>query len=78
MKYIKKYNDSKIKNPHQMMIGYQYKLTEPDYDDVGVETDIVEVIKKTSYGLILKNIEHGFTYERTFQHLMNCKIENVK
>lgn len=71
----------KLHDPHQMIIGYHYKLTEPVYDDFdeGLEPEpsIVEVISKTKDGLILMDIEHGFTYERTFQHLMTCEIEKV-
>jgi hypothetical protein len=72
-------NGSKLNNPHQMMVGSRYKITEPVYDDYeeGLEpqTDVVEILSKTNFGFILKNIEHNFTYERTFQHLMICEIE---
>lgn len=61
------------------MVGSRYKITEPVYDDYeeGLEpqTDVVEILSKTNFGFILKNIEHNFTYERTFQHLMICEIE---
>jgi hypothetical protein len=71
----------KLHDPHQMIIGYRYKLTEPVYDDfdegLEPETNIVEVISKTKDGLILMDVEHGFTYERTFKHLMTCEIEKV-
>jgi hypothetical protein len=90
LKHIKRFNESvsdvsesnsKLNNPHQMLIGSQYKITEPVYDDYGEglqpETDLVEVVNKTRYGLILRNIEHNFSYERTFQHLMTCEIEEV-
>lgn len=67
-----------LKNPHQMLIGARYKITEPVYDDfdegLKPETDLVEVLNKTKFGFVLKNIEHNFTYERSFQHLMDCKI----
>jgi hypothetical protein len=66
-----------LKSPHQMMVGSQYKITEPDYDDEGFDTDVVEVMSKNKSGFILKNIDHGFTYERTFQHLMTCVIEEI-
>lgn len=72
------YISKKLNDPHQMMVGTQYKITEPDYEDDGPEinkSSIVEVVKKMKYGFILKNIEHNFTYERTFQHLMSCEIE---
>jgi predicted Ser/Thr protein kinase len=74
-------SESKLNNPHQMLVGSQYKITEPVYDDydegLQPETDIVEVVNKSRYGFILRNIEHNFTYERTFQHLMTCEIEEV-
>jgi hypothetical protein len=74
-------SESKLNDPHQMLVGSHYKITEPVYDDydegLQPETDIVEVINKTRYGFILRNIEHNFTYERTFQHLMTCEIEEV-
>ena len=74
-------NESKLNNPHQMMVGSQYKITEPVYDDydegLQPETDLIEVVNKTRYGFILRNIENDFTYERTFQDLMTCEIEEV-
>jgi hypothetical protein len=70
-------SESKLNNSHQMLVGSQYKITETDYDDVGEESYIVEVIKKMKHGFILRDIEHNFTFERTFQHLMNCEIEKV-
>ena len=70
-------SESKLNNPHQMLVGSQYKITEPDYDNVGEEPYIVEVIKKMKHGFILRDIEHNFNFERTFQHLMNCEIEEV-
>jgi len=70
-----------IKQPKSMIVGNRYKITEPCYDDydegIEPETDIVEVIKKTQHGFIFKNIEHNFTYVRTFNHLLDCKIEDV-
>jgi cellobiose-specific phosphotransferase system component IIB len=77
---ISNVSESKLNNPHQMLVGYQYKITEPDYDEDGPEGNkpyIVEVIKKMKYGFILRDIEHNFTFERTFQHLMTCEIEEV-
>ena len=73
--------ESKLNNPHQMMVGSQYKITEPDYEDDGTEINkpyIVEVIKRMKHGFILRDIEHNFTFERTFQHLMTCEIEEMK
>jgi hypothetical protein len=73
-----------LANPHQMMVGYQYKITEPDYDDnygekhtIGEESYIAEVIKQIKYGFVLRDIKHNFTFERTFQHLMTCEIEEI-
>ena len=66
---------TKLNNPHQMMVGSQYKITEHNYDNDGEEPYIVEVVKKMKHGFILRDIEHNFTFERTFQHLMNCEIE---
>lgn len=42
------------------------------------ETYVVEVISKKRFGFILKDIENDFTFERTFQHLINCKIEEYE
>lgn len=65
--------------PDAMMVGERYKITEPVYDDfdegIEEETDLVEVINRIGNKLILKSIEHGFTYERDFQYLKECKIE---
>lgn len=70
---------NKIENPHYMVVGVIYYITEPYYDDfnegLSPETSLVEVIKKTKNSLILKDIEHNFTYERSFKHLMDCIIE---
>lgn len=69
----------KINNSNSLIVGQQYKITEPCYDDyeegLTPEADIIEVIKKTKHHYIFKNVEHGFTYERTYQHLLTCKIE---
>jgi hypothetical protein len=70
-------SESKLNNPHQILVGSQYKITEPDYDDVGEEPYIVEVVKQMKHGFILRDIEHNFNFERTFQHLMTCEIEEV-
>ena len=70
-------SESKLNNPHQMLVGYQYKITEPDYDNVGEEPYIVKVVKQIKHGFILRDIEHDFTFERTFQHLMTCEIEGI-
>jgi predicted Ser/Thr protein kinase len=73
-------SESKLNNPHQMLVGSQYKITEPDYDEDGTEINkpyIVEVVKKMKHGFILRDTEHDFTFERTFQHLMTCEIEEV-
>ena len=73
-------SESKLNNPHQMLVGSQYKITEPDYDEDGPEINkpyIVEVVKKMKHGFILRDTEHNFTFERTFQHLMTCEIEEV-
>ncbi len=73
-------SESKLNNPHQMLVGSQYKITEPDYDEDGPEINkpyIVEVVKKMKHGFILRDTEHDFTFERTLQHLMTCEIEEV-
>ena len=68
----------KIINPHQMLLGTQYKITEPNYDDDETSSPyIVEVISKLKHSFILKNIEHNFTFERTFQHLITCDINKI-
>jgi len=65
-------------DPHQMIVSDKYEITEPVYDDfdegLQPETNLVKVISRTRDGYILMNIEHGFTYERTIKHLMDCKI----
>ena len=72
---------TKIDNPYYMLVGSQYKITEPVYDDYDEELQpeiyLVEVVRKNKQGLILRNKEHNYTYERTYQHLMNCEIEEV-
>jgi hypothetical protein len=78
--HISDVSESKLNNPHQMLVGSQYKITEPDYDEDSPEVNkpyIIEVIKKMKYGFILRDIEHNFTFERTFQHLMTCEIDEV-
>ena len=64
-----------------MIVGKRYKVTEAVYDDYNEglqpETDVVEVISKTKNSVILKNIEHNFSYERTYQHLLTCNIEEI-
>ena len=70
-------SESKLNSPHQMMVGSQYKITEPDYDNAGEEPYVVEVVKQMKHGFILRDIEHNFTFERTFQHLMNCEIDTT-
>lgn len=66
---------------YYITVGYKYKITEPNYDDYdeGIlpETNIIEVISKTHNGYIFKDIEHGFTYERTNQHLSDCIITQI-
>ena len=67
-----------IKQPKSMIVSNRYKITEPCYDEgLEPETDIIEVIKKTNTGLVLRNIEHNFTYERSFEHLLTCEICNI-
>ena len=61
------------------MIGLQYKITAPVYDDYNEgllpETNLVEVVSKNKNSVILKNIELDFTYEQSYSMLMNCVIE---
>ena len=70
-----------IKDPNKMTVGSQYRITEPVYDDyeegLQPETNLVEVIKKTRYGVVLRDLKYGFTYGRTFQHLLEYEIEDV-
>jgi hypothetical protein len=73
-------SNEKLHTPYLMMVGSQYQITEPDYDNVGPDINkasIVEVVKRSRYGFILRDIEHNFTYERTFQHLMDCEIIEI-
>lgn len=70
-------SESKLNNPHQMSVGSQYKITEPDYDNVGEEPYLVEVVKQMKHSFILRDIKQNFTFERTFQHLMTCEIVEV-
>jgi hypothetical protein len=69
---------TKLNNPHQMMVGSQYKITEPNYDNDGEEPYVVEVVKKMKHGFILRDIEHNFTFERTFNELLLKKLEDGK
>lgn len=68
----------KIKNSHSLMIGTQYRIISPVYDDynegLSPETDVVEVISKAKNSLILRNVELNFTYEISHSMLMNCDI----
>ena len=67
-----------LKSPHQILIESLYKITEPDEDGPEINKPyIVDVIKKTTSGFIFKDVEHNFTFERTFQHLMTCEIEKL-
>lgn len=83
--FMKSFGDSlkenKIENIHHLIDGHKYKLTHPCYDDYdeGLEPEVeeVEVIKKTQYGFIFKNVEHGFTYQMPFSILMECEIEEI-
>lgn len=69
---------SKSFEPYSMIIGVKYYLTEPCYDDYNEglkpETNLVEVISKDKTGIMLKNIKYDYTYKRTYQHLLTCKI----
>jgi len=72
-------------DPHSMMVGKQYKLIKPYYDDFSIEPsepeiEMVEVVKKMKYGLLLKVINNtelteDLIYEMSFRDLMDCKIE---
>lgn len=64
-------------SPRQMFVGFKYRITEPDYDSDGADPYNVEVIKRTVSSVILKDIDYNFTFERTFQHLLTCKIEEI-
>ena len=70
-----------IKNPHYLIIGNKYKISHPVYDDFneGLKPDIeiIEVIKKYKNSFLLKNIELDFTYEISFEMLMDCIIEEI-
>jgi hypothetical protein len=67
---------NKLNDPTKLIVGYQYIITEPIYDesDLGIP-ELVEVVTKTNSGYVLKSINHGFTYSRTFSHLNACEIE---
>lgn len=84
MKYLKKFNEgdvSKMRTPYDMIVGYHYKITEPNYDDFDEGLDpekyTAEVIKKTKFGVVLRDITNDFTFDRDFQHLLNCEIEEI-
>lgn len=66
-------------DPHSMIITLKYYITDPCYDDyeedLTPQTDLVEVIAKNKNHVILKSLNDGITYERTYQHLLNCEIE---
>jgi hypothetical protein len=70
-----------IKNPKDLIIGNFYNISEPVYDDynenIQKEIDLVQVISKTQNSVILKNIQHDFTYERTYNHLLDCIIKTL-
>ena len=68
-----------MKKPY-LIVGLKYRIIEPVYDDYDEglipESNIVEVIKKNKNGYILKN-SNDFTYQITFQNLLDCIIENI-
>ena len=66
---------NKLNDPTKLIIGEQYLITEPIYDDSDSgEPELVEVVSKTNSGYVLKSIQHNFTYSRTFSHLNACEI----
>jgi len=71
----------KLKNPHQMMIGSKYKITEPFYEDFDgeynsePESEIIEVIKKTKNSFLFKDTKYNVKFERDIRYLMECEIE---
>lgn len=68
--------------PDTMMIGEKYYITPPVYDDfdegLKEETILVEVLKREGNELVLKDIEHDFTFERTFNDLKEYKIKKYE
>ena len=83
MKKFKEFSEKgiTIKDPHSMIVGNKYEIIEPNYDDyeegLSPEVEIVEVIKKTNQVIILKNIQHGFTYNINYSHLLTCDIKLI-
>lgn len=73
--------ESKIDNPHHMLIGSRYRITNPVYDDFAEnlepEIDLVEVVSKNKQGFILKSIKHNYTYDLSYPYLMDCDIEEI-
>lgn len=82
---LKRFEDFKeghvLKNPHDLVVGEKYKITNPVYDDFdeGLEADIdiVTIDKKLQYGFIVTDEKHNQQYELKFDYLMNCEIEKI-
>lgn len=72
---------NEIKNIHQLIPGFKYRIEYPCYDDYDEglipEVVVVEVIRKLGNGFLLKDLELNITYESTFKILMDCKIEKI-
>lgn len=66
---------NKLNEPDKLIIGQQYFIIEPIYDDSDSgESELVEVVTKTNSGYVFKSIKHNFTYSRTFSHLNTCEV----
>lgn len=70
MRYLKSFNESATSLDAKSLIpGHRYKITslycEEDEDPIS----IVDVEKKHGYGYIFKDVEHQFSYERSFHFL---------
>jgi hypothetical protein len=61
-----------------LTVGNKYRITLPQYEeDLVPEPSNIAVIKKTGSGYIVLDLDHGFTYEIRFSHLMDYTIETI-
>lgn len=81
IKRFLEYTNNELRNPHYMIIGNSYRITEPVFDDYdeGLTPEInnVEVISKNRSGFIVRNIDIDDTYQIDFKYLMDCTIEEI-
>ena len=80
-KYTPIINENKV-HPQEMMVGHQYQITHPCYDDydegLKPEVDNIEVVKRWGDNLIIKDIDNGHTRQTRFGMLDDCEIKEIR